>query len=489
MSIAALRLSMPKQNLHISRDTTALYRDILVNQVLNAADIESNFEKVASNLRNLNRMPLNGDARLNLTESLVNQYFIFIQQVRIGARKLSLKHRMELPELNREFAYACKLLLRDAIPHSKEELANFVYWALSAMCEQLQDYSQQHRGQPGQLWAEINRLYQYAEARYLTDFHSNSPDNRDIESRYKQALLFQAAQPEHFNLEEQTIIDSYLRSWAFRGQLNHQESREFNNHYFYVDLSSEYGVLSARQAEGAANDDDVRALNPLPIIDQARQHMAQIKNGTLPKKMGFTEGCDQIDAFMTLKKALLSWKQSSSRRFERASCSMQAKTAFGLTNIHQYLRAPKNSTDKLIESETVNISKSGACVKINHWKQARQLAVGDAIVHRHSEESVGRLAVVKWLKRSGEAILFGIQYIVGNLQPVTIRVKEKIAEALLVSTSDNDSLFTHKGYCASNTPVKLKNARHGIALDARAQALIQRGQHIDQIRLKRSQFA
>lgn len=489
MSIASLRLTMPKQNLHISKETTALYRDVLVNQVLNVADFESHYDKVATNLHNLNRMPLNGDARLSLTEGLINQYLLFIQQVRNGNLNLNARLRSELPELNREFAYAAKLLLRDAVPHSKEEMANFVYWAISAMCEQLQDFSEQHRAQPGVLWAEINRLYQFAEARFLTDFHSNKPDNRDIESRFKQAILYQASQPEHLNDQELQLIDGYLRKWSFRAQISHQESRDFNAHYFYVDLEANSGVLIARQIQGAGNDNNIRVVNPLPIIEQVRQHMHQLRNGMSAEKIGFGSQADNIDAFMALKKALLAWKQSTSRRFERAPCAIEAHTALGLHTIHNYLRAPNSVREKMIDSQTVNMSKTGACVRIANWAQANELSVGDVVMHQQDNDSKGRLAVVRWLKRAGEAIIFGLEFMVGNLQPVTVRVRDRIAEALLISTSDNDSLITHKGYCASNTPVRLKSSRHGIALDARAQSLMQRGQHIDQIRLKRTQTA
>jgi hypothetical protein len=480
---------MPKQNLHISRETTALYRDVLVNQVLNVEEFSSHFDKVASNLHNLNRMPLNGDARLGLTEGLINQYLLFVQHVRNGDIQLTPKQKRDLPEINREFSYAAKLLLRDAVPHSKEELANFVYWAISSMCEQLQDFSEQHRMQPGVLWAEINRLYQFAESRFLTDFHSNKPDNRDIESRFKQALLFQAAQPEHLNDQELKLVDGYLRKWSFRAHLHHQESREFNTHYFYVDLDANSGVLNARQIQGPGNDENVRVVNPLPIIEQARQHMAQLRNGTSAEKIGFGSQADNIDAFMALKKALMAWKQSTSRRFERAPCAIEARTALGLNTIHNYLRSPASVLEKLIGSQTVNVSKTGACVRINDWKEAEELSVGDVVMHHQHNETKGKLAVVRWLKRAGETIVFGLEFMAGNLQPVTVRVKDRISEALLISTSDNDSLITHKGYCASNTPVRLKSAKHGIALDARAQSLMQRGQHIDQIRLKRSQIA
>ncbi len=487
MSIASLRLTMPNQNLHISRDTTALYRDILVNQVLNVADFEHHMEKVAANLHNLNRMPLNGDARLNLTESLINQYLLFVQQVRAGNIKLDAKQKFELPDLNREFAFATKLVLRDCVPHSKEEMANFVYWGVASMCEQLQDYSEQRRSQPGALWSELNRLYHYAESRYLTDFHNNKPDNRDIESRYKQALLFHASQPEHLNDEEQRLIDSYLRKWSFRAQLNHQESREFNVHFFYVDLDAANGVQSPREIQNSGNGENIRVINPLPIIEQTRQHMSQLRNGMAPEKIGFPTASDNIDAFMALKKALLAWKQSTSRRFERAPCAIEAKTALGLNTIHSFLRTPSEVVDKLLNTQTINMSKTGACVKINHWQNANDLSVGDVVMHcQDSNDLTGRLAIVRWLRRAGESFIFGAEFVVGNLQPVTVRVQDRITEALLISASDNDSLITHKGYCASNTPIRLKSSRHGISLDARAQSLMQRGQNVDQIRVKRS---
>lgn len=489
MSIASLRLTMPKQNLHISRDTNALYRDVLVNQVLNSADFDINLEKVVTNLHNLNRMPLNGDARLNLTASLINQYLLYIPKVRSGEITLTPLQRKDLPELNREFAYAAKLLLRDAVPHSKEEMANFVYWSICAMAEQLQDYSDQHRPQPDLLWAELNRLYHYAEVRYLTDFHSNKPDNRDIESRFKQALLFQASQPEHLNENERHLVDSYLRKWSFRAQFSQQESRELNSHFFYIDLDAKTGIQTSRQLQTSGNDANVRVLNPLPIIEQARQHMGQLRRGTAAENIGFSHKTDNIDAFMTLKKALLAWKQSTSRRFERAPCANEARTALGLQMIHQYLRTPRTVLADLTSSETINVSKTGACVKIDRNSLNKPIAVGDVIMHHQNDESKGKLAIVRWLKQIGETLTFGVEFIAGNLQPVTVQVRDRVTEALLVSTSDNDSLITHKGYCTSNTPVQLKTNRHGLSLDARAQSLMQRGQNTDQIRLKRQQTA
>lgn len=489
MSIASLRLTMPKQNLHISRETAALYRDVLVNQVLSVADFNVHLEKVVNNLHNLNRMPLNGDARLALTNSLINQYLLFIRQVRSGEIILEASKTALLPELNREFSFASKLLLRDAIAHSKEELANFVYWTLSSLCEHLYDYSAQRRTQPGAIWSEINRLYEYAEARYLTDFQTNKPDHRDIQSRFIQALMFQTVQPEHLNDQELRLITLYLYKWSHKAQLHHQESREFNARYFYVDLQSPTGALSARQVSGAANDSHIRALNPLPLIDQARLHMGQLRNNLSIQKIGFTQTTDNIDAFMTLKKALMSWKQASSRRFERADCLLEGQTAIGLTNIHRYLRSPATGTQALISSATVNMSKTGACIKLEDTFKQDEVAVGDVIIHKMAHETNGRLAVIRWLKRVGETLMFGIEYIVGNLQPVMVRAHDRIAEALLISASDHDSLITHKGYCANNTPIKLKTARQGLTVDARAQSLMQRGQHVDQIRLKRSQIA
>lgn len=489
MSIASLRLTLPEQNLHYSRETGTLYRDVLVNQILNSADFEQHLDKITTNLSNLNRMPLDGDTRLSLTESLINQYLTFVKSVRTGEVELAKPASKTLTELNREFTFATKLLLRDAVSHSKEELANFVYWVVCALSEQLQDYSVARRPQPAGLWAELNRVFQFAESRYLTDFHNNKPDRRDIESRYKQALLFQSAQPHHLNDKEQLLINAYLTKWAFRAHLRHQESREFNSRYFYVDLESSLGAVSSRSIEGVANGESIRALNPLPIIEQVRLHMSQLRKSMSADKIGFLPNTDNIDAFMTLKKVLLSWKQESTRRFERASCSVDARTAVGLTNIHHYLRSPRAYPEALVESSTVNMSKTGACIKLESTKASQGLSVGDVIMHKHANESNGRLAVIRWLQRTGMAILFGVEYIIGNLQPVTIRVQDKIAEALLISTSDNDSLITHKGYCASNTPVRLKSVRHNLSLDARVQSLIQRGQHVDQIRLKRSQMA
>lgn len=488
MSVASLQLTMPKQTLHVSQENKAAYKNTFVNQVLSVDDFEGHFETILASLSNLNRMPLSGNERLGLTEGLINQYLLFIGQVRSRKITLPTKQATDLPKLNKEFAYATKLIARDAVAHSKEELANFVYWAVCSLCEQLNDFSALNRSQPKQLWAELNSLYQYAESRYLTDFHNNKPDSRDIDSRYKQAILFEAAQPEHLNLAEQSLIGSYLQKWAFRAQVLRFDTREPNPSYFYINLESESGVQSARQVKVTTDKENIRAINPLPIIEQTRQHMKQLRAGGAPSKIGFAENVDTIDAFMALKKALMVWKQSTSRRFERASCAIAGKTAFGLDTIHSYLRSPKAVADQLIATETINISKTGAAVTVEANHVSESVSVGDVVMHQQGDQNVAQLAVVRWLKRSADSIVFGVEFVVGNLQPVTVSVSDKMTQALLVSTSDNDSLITHKGYCTSNTPVRLSSLRHGIALNARAQSLMQRGENVDQIRLKRAQI-
>jgi hypothetical protein len=487
MSIAALHLTLPKQNLYISRDAIALCRDVFVNQILNLTDFADQFDKVLTTLHNLNRVPLNGDIRLSLTEGLINHFLLFLRQVRCGDVVLTIRQRRDLPDLNREFAFAAKLLLRDAASHSKEELANIVYWAMSTLAEQLQDFSAQHRSQPGRLWAELNRLYQFAESRLLTDFLTNKPDHRNIESRYKQALLFQAAQPEHLNDEEQRLLEGYLRKWSYRGQLGRQENRDFQGHNFYIDLDSPLGVQSSKEIQAVTNNFSIRALNPLGLMDQARQNMTQLRTGTAAQRIGFPARCDNIDAFMALKKALIAWQQASSRRYDRAPCLMAARTALGLNTIYRYLRSPQALPSKLINSHTINRSKIGACIKIAALQDEIGLvSVGDVVMHYPEFEASGTLGLVRWLKRTEVSIIFGLEFILGDLQPVTVRGRDGITQALLISTPDDDSLITYKGYCASNMAVHLNYKREGISLDARAQSLIQRGQHVDQIRLQRN---
>ena len=46
MSIAALHLTLPKQNLYINKDAIALCRDVLVNQILNPTDFADQFDKI-----------------------------------------------------------------------------------------------------------------------------------------------------------------------------------------------------------------------------------------------------------------------------------------------------------------------------------------------------------------------------------------------------------------------------------------------------------
>lgn len=485
MSFAALHLTLPNQALHLSQDTLALYRDVLVNQVMEAEHIGARLEKIASYLHNLNRVPLQGEMRQELTENLIQHYLIYMQQAPVMSdRGLSTTL---LGECNRELSYATKLLLRDCTPHSKEEWARFLYWAMAALSIHLNDFSSQYRSQPGALWGEMHRLFQFASQRRLTDFQALAPDRGDIETRYKHALLLSASQTEHLSHTERMILDAYLGHWAFRARLSHQERRDFNTRYFYIDTEANRGIQTARQIQGAGNDESILVLNPLPVIEQARQHMKNQRQGMSPEKLGMPADIDSIDLFMTLKKAISAWKQSGSRRFERDSLEQQTQAAIGLHSVHQYLRVNGTCEEQLASITTLNTSKQGACIRLRD--DTVSLNVGDVLMHRDQDDgpdSEGRLGIVRWMHRDSRGRIFGLEYLTGNLQPVAVRIKDRLSEALLISAQGNDSLITHKGYCTGNSSIRLKNFRHGLALEARAQSLLQRGETTDQIRLKRS---
>jgi len=485
MSFASLHLTLPNQGLHLSQDTLTLYRHVLVNQIMEAEDIGLRLEKISACLHTLNRAPLQGEVRQELTENLIQYYLIFIQQTPLKTdRGLSASF---LSECNRELSYASKLLLRDCTPRSKEEGARFLYWALSALSIHLNDFSSQYRSQPGVLWGELHRLYQFASQRRLTDFQALAPDRGDIETRYKHTLLLSASQTEHLSHTERAILDVYLGHWAFRAGLGHQERRDFNTRYFYIDTDANRGIQTAGQIKGAGNDESILVLNPLPVIEQARQPMKNQRQGLAPEKLGLPAQIDSIDLFMTLKKAIAAWKQAGSRRFEREAVDQHTQAAIGLHSVHQYLRVNGTRGEHLANIETLNASKQGACIRLED--DTICLNVGDVLIHEgllDSDHSEGRLGIIRWMHRNSRGRLCGFEYLTGNLQPVAVRFKDHLSEAVLISAQGNDSLITHKGYCTSNSSIRLKNFGHGFSLEARAQSLLQRGETTDQIRLKRS---
>lgn len=483
MSFADLRLTLPTQGLQSNRDLLALYRDILVDQVIETADFGPKLAKIVPHLHNLNRMPLDGESRRSLTEPLIRRYLLFELQANRTHSIPSGSLDALMVECNREISYATKLILRDCITHSQAEQARFTYWAICALADQLEDFSRQYRSQPGAIWGELHRLFQHARLRGLTEFQSLPPDQGDIESRYKQVLLLAAAQPEHLNRNDQAILTAYLQKWAFRARLNHQQSREGNSRYFYVDLESNQGVQTARRLTVAGNDESILVLNPLPLIEQGRQHMKQVHGGLASTKLGLPADLDSIDVFMTLRNAIAAWRQSGSRRLERTVCDAPAHVAVGLRSIHHYLRLPNHSIRELLNTRTVNQCAFGACIRLD--SPAVELSVGDIVIHQEEGREDGRLAVIRWLKQAGSGRFFGVEYITGTLQPVAVRVQERITEALLISNRDSDSLITHKGYCTNGDSIRLKNFRQGNSMNATPQSVVQRGQNVDQIRLKR----
>lgn len=478
MSFADLRLTLPQQQLNADHHLVVRFKDVMLEKLSDPDLFISQVETVNAQLHNLNRSNLAGDTRFNLMAPVMNRYLMVLHQLRKKAKGSVLS------ELNKEMAYACKLLIRDCPPSGPEEKAQLFHWAMIAMIEQVRDHYEKYLSEPKGVWGELHRLYEQAYLQKLTQ-NTNAPMNRSIEQSYKQALMLAAGEPHHLSVKENRQLFYWLGSNADKIYLNRQESRDLNQNYYYIDLARNESVLNHRQIGDVGNDQTILCLNPLSLINLAKEHMKAIRQGSPVQRMGFAQDMDAVDAFLLIRKALQAWAHTTSRRYERENCHMTAELAIGLHQIHGVLKQAAKSGQLLVNATMVNKSKAGACMEMNgaaHY----QPNVGDVISERDEGAHRQKLAVIRWLKSTVDSLMFGIEFITGVAQPVAIKIRDKMVEALLVSAAQMDTLITASGLYRNGEAIRLKLPHKEMTLQAVAGPLINRQGNTDQFRITRS---
>jgi len=477
MGFAELRLTLPQQNISIRpEDVNRLSRES--GQLMSSGvSFSVRPDLITTHLHNLNRMELSGDDRYLLCYKLVYQVMSETDQLR---RSLSPAMLMDL---NTEAGYTAKLLLKDCPSHSVEEKAQFTHWVLFSLSEQIRDHYERYKTEPKTLWGEIHRIYEYAMLHRITDFKTQ-PLNVTIEHSYKLAIMTAASEPYHFNLTEARILFQWLSRWSDRCTISNQISRSRNQAYFYVNLSVNEGVLSQSQSEQyLANDYAVLAINPLPLISLVKEHMAYLKTSGKKENIGIDIAVDSVDCYVALKKAALSWARNASRKDNREQCHEDVSLIIGLKQVHGFLKRSSKEMIRPVRGVTLNSSRGGACIEIVE-SLAQNANVGD-IIFENEHKNSQKLAVIKWLKRSADTILLGVEFILGKTQPVAINIKNKITDALLVSSAQNDTLLARTGVYKNGTPFYVKIPHRQQALAAISGPLINRHGRTDQFKIIR----
>lgn len=478
MSFAELRLSLPQQQLQADHQTIVRYKDVVLGKLSDSDLFVAQADTVISHLHNMNRSSISGDTRYSLLSPVLNRYMSLLFELRDSCKPSVMS------ELNKEASVTCKLLLRDCPPHSTDEKAQFIQWTMVTLGEQIRDHFEKYLSEPKDLWGELHRLYQHASDQRLTEFFT-APLNRTIEQTYKQILMLAAAEPHHLSLKESRNLYYWLGQNSDRIQLRLQERKDLYQNYYYIDPLKNDGVLSHREVGGQANGQAVLCMNPLPLISLAKEQMQMIRKGQPINGMGFPEVIDPIDGFLLLRKSAQAWARTTSRRHEREQCHKTAELAIGLHQIHGALKKSAKNNQVLVNATVVNKSKGGVCLQINPGAR-HQPHVGEVIAEREEGGQKQRLGVIRWLKSTVDNLLFGIEFITGMAQPVAIKIKDKLAEALLVSAAQMDTLITNSGIYRSGEPIRVKLPHRDMMLQAVSGPLVSRQGDTDQFRITRS---
>ncbi|PKM44273.1 MAG: hypothetical protein CVV05_11015 [Gammaproteobacteria bacterium HGW-Gammaproteobacteria-1] len=248
-------------------------------------------------------------------------------------------------ELYGEMALGYKIAIEDMLARSflfrdRKALTIMLHRALRYLNRVLLTTYQVYSPQPRETWADLHRLYRYAEERRLhqssvTDKEQEILPKTSIATAYKQALLLALATPYRLRQGEVGVIYAALEIWAHLAQLTpytsgaNPEAPLFVTHLGSNEEPSHLAFNHFQCDDGQCRLIDLERLT-LTVQDE-RDLIAAGTTTELKHRLG---GSLNVDL---LRRVGMTWDVPPKRGFYRSNKSSKAEVVVGLTAVHRAL--------------------------------------------------------------------------------------------------------------------------------------------------------
>lgn len=246
-------------------------------------------------------------------------------------------------DLYGEMALGYKIAIEDMLSRSflfrdRRALTVMVHRALRYLNRALLTSYQVYSPPRGEVWADLHRLYRFAETRRLhqasvTDQEQEVLPKTSIATAYKQALLLALASPYRLRQGEVSVVSATLEVWAHLARLlPYAPDADPSTPLFVLDLGSNAEPTHLAFNHFSCQNDLCRLLDLAHLRVTVHEELERVSTGSvteLKRRFGNTLSVDM------LRRLALAWGVPPKRGFDRNATRGTAEVVVGLGMVHR----------------------------------------------------------------------------------------------------------------------------------------------------------
>jgi len=184
--------------------------------------------------------------------------------------------------------------MADSAPELATQAATICYRSIRCTGFAMTAHNRAYHAVPEGLWAQLHRLYAFAETADVTDTPVRETSGHGtVNLAYLQIVLTQRANPDALSLLQMNTVDRMLAQWVALGSVSKDPVVADRNKALAVDLGSAQGARRIKNLPG----DNLRYLGLEKIGDKLSQTAIALKTQT-PDKLGLgpipQEDCEKL---------------------------------------------------------------------------------------------------------------------------------------------------------------------------------------------------
>lgn len=248
-------------------------------------------------------------------------------------------------ELYSEMALGYKIAIEDMLARSflfrnRRALTVMLHRALRYLNRVLLTSYQVYAPSPRETWADLHRLYRYAESKRLhqtsvTDKEQAILPKTSITTAYKQALLLALATPYRLRQGEVSVVYAALEIWAHLAQLQpYNPKADQEAALFITHLGSNEEPSHIAFNHFQCDDNQCRLIDLQHLTVTVHEELELVAGGTttdLKHRLGNSLTVD------LLRRLSMTWGVPPKRGFYRNNKNSKAELVVGLTSVHRAL--------------------------------------------------------------------------------------------------------------------------------------------------------
>lgn len=397
-------------------------------EALPKANLGETARQVYKVLIETNQLDLPQQERIRFLESLRET----VQYITDSMRKHFIGVAYPLPEKNQKIAAATreiliamttgyKIAFEDSLNSNfmfqdKKQLALLIHRVISYTGQTLLTSYQIYAPYPQKLWAEMHKLYAYAESHRLTrtsiaDYQHMYVDKSSLKAEYLRNLLLWLTSPYRLRQGEVTKVYNTLERWVqYCNVVKPAEPEDpAADGQFGINLGKDQPPYPIEQNNFSCPPANCRVLETSKLAERLRHDIQKSEDVVTTTLTGIDMGRQDLSHDL-LRRLLIAWGIEAKRGFPRANKQENVQVAIGLSAIHQIL--------------------------INHRDESRHIP-NDPFAHQAQFES----GVVKSLSDENPDV-WNMVYPDGKDVDLTRIVKEELAiSGISVPSTNNPPLY------------------------------------------------